>query len=136
MQDREMTLTIGRLAHAADVNVQTVRYYERRGLVPAPPRTDSGYRQYPRDSVARVRFIKRAQRLGFSLREIAKLLDLRVHPRSNCTEMRMKAEGKRAEIDGKIEALRDLRTALDDVIAACESNTPTEECPMIASLET
>ena len=131
-----MPLTIGRLAHAAEVNVQTVRYYERRGLVPAPPRTDSGYRQYPLDAVARVRFIKRAQRLGFSLREIAELLDLRVHPRSSCDEMRVRAEGKRAEIDRKIESLKALRAALDDLIVACDSNTPTKECPMLASLET
>ena len=130
-----MALTIGSLAGQADVNVQTVRYYERRGLVPAPPRTDSGYRQYPPDSVARVRFIKRAQLLGFSLREIAELLDLRVHPRRSCAEMRGRAEAKRAEIDGKIRSLRDLRAALDDLIEACDSNTPTKECPIIENLD-
>ena len=130
-----MALMIGSLASQADVNVQTVRYYERRGLMPAPPRTDSGYRQYPPDSVARVRFIKRAQLLGFSLKEIAELLDLRVHPRRSCSEMRRKAEVKRAEIDRKIRALRVLRSGLDDLIEACDSNTPTEECPIIESLE-
>ena len=130
-----MALMIGSLASQADVNVQTVRYYERRGLMPAPPRTDSGYRQYPPDSVARVRFIKRAQLLGFSLKEIAELLDLRVHPRRSCSEMRRKAEAKRAEIDRKIRALRVLRAGLDDLIEACDSNTPTEECPIIESLE-
>lgn len=130
-----MTLTIGDLASRADVNVQTVRYYERRGLVPAPPRTDSGYRQYPPDSVARVQFIKRAQALGFSLREIAELLDLRVHPRRSCAEVRRKAEAKRDEIDRKIRSLRELRTSLDGLIEACDSNTQTKECPIIETLE-
>jgi len=130
-----MTLTIGNLAEQAAVNVQTLRYYERRGLLPAPPRTDGGYRQYPPDSVARVRFIKRAQLLGFSLGEIAELLDLRVHPRRTCSAMRRKAEVKRAEIDRRIRALGDLRAALDDLIEACDSNTPTKECPIIESLE-
>jgi Hg(II)-responsive transcriptional regulator len=130
-----MTLTIGDLASRADVNVQTVRYYERRGLVPAPPRTDSGYRQYPPDSVARVQFIKRAQALGFSLREIEELLDLRVHPRHSCAEVRRKAEAKRDEIDRKIRSLRELRTSLDGLIEACDSNTQTKECPIIETLE-
>lgn len=130
-----MTLTIGNLADQAAVNVQTLRYYERRGLLPAPPRTDGGYRQYPPDSVARVRFIKRAQLLGFSLKEIAELLDLRVHPRRSCSDMRRKAVAKRTEIDQKIRSLKDLRAALDDLIEACDSNTPTKECPIIESLE-
>lgn len=130
-----MTLTIGNLAEQAAVNVQTLRYYERRGLLPPPPRTEGGYRQYPPGSVARVRFIRRAQRLGFSLKEIAELLELRVHPRRSCTEMRRKAEVKRAEIDRKIRSLRDLRGALEDLIEACASNTPTMECPIIESLE-
>jgi len=130
------TLTIGSLADQSAVNVQTLRYYERRGLLPDPPRANSGYRQYPPESVARVRFIKRAQRLGFSLSEIAELLDLRVHPRRSCSEMRRKAELKRAEIDRKIRSLGDLSAALADLIEACDSNTPTEECPIIESLET
>ena len=131
-----MMLTIGSLAREADVNIQTVRYYERRGLVPDPPRSDSGYRQYPVESVARVRFIKRAQALGFSLTEISELLDMRVHSSSSCSEMRGKAVAKRAEIDQKVTSLGELRSALDDLIEACDSNTPTKDCPIIESLET
>lgn len=130
-----MALTIGALAREADVNAQTVRYYERRGLLPPPPRSRSGYRQFPTDSVARIRFIKRAQHLGFALGEILDLLTLRVHPRSNCAEVRGRAVSKREDIDRKMAALQDLGSALDELIEACDSNTPTHECPILESLE-
>ncbi len=131
-----MSITIGEVAKRADVNVQTVRYYERRGLLPEPPRTAAGYRQYDESSVSRIRFIKRAQVLGFSLAEIAELLDLRVHPRSNCDDVRAKAERKRAEIDRKIGDLRRMRLSLEELIRACEARKPTRECPILENLET
>src|SRR6266581_4859338 len=87
-----MPLTIGQVATAADVNVQTIRYYERRGLVPTPRRTASGYRQYTDDAVARLRFIKHAQELGFSLQEIQELLGLRVRHAAACAVRRPTAE--------------------------------------------
>ena len=131
-----MSITIGQVADRADVNVQTVRYYERRGLLPEPPRTPSGYRQYDEGSVARIRFIKRAQILGFSLAEITELLELRVHPRSNCDDVKTRAERKRAEIDRKIADLGRIRSSLEQLIRACEKRTPTRECPIIERLET
>lgn len=128
-------MTIGELAKRAGVNVETVRYYERRGLLREPPRSDSGYRQYRPEAVARIQFIKRAQALGFSLAEITELLSLRVSPSSNCDEVLRKAESKRQEIDRKITALDEMRRSLDRLISACETREATEECPILARLE-
>lgn len=128
-------MTIGELARRAGVNVQTVRYYERRGLLREPPRSESGYRQYKPEAVARIQFIKRAQLLGFSLGEITELLSLRVSSGSNCDEVLRKAEAKRREIDEKIAALDDMRRSLDRLILACEARESTEECPILARLE-
>ncbi|MCC6167806.1 MAG: heavy metal-responsive transcriptional regulator, partial [Caldilineaceae bacterium] len=112
-------LTIGRLARAASVNVETIRYYERRGLLPEPPRRDSGYRQYPPDSVARLRFIKRAQDLGFSLKEIAELLDLRVNTETACGEVMQRVETKVAEIEQKLATLERMRQILTNLLVHC-----------------
>jgi Hg(II)-responsive transcriptional regulator len=128
-------MTIGEVAERAGVNVQTVRYYERRGLLPEPPRSGSGYRQYEPEAVARIQFIKRAQLLGFSLVEITELLSLRIKAGSNCDEVQRKAEAKRREIDEKIVALDEMKRSLDRLIRACESREPTEECPILARLE-
>jgi DNA-binding transcriptional MerR regulator len=85
-----MALTIGQVATAANVNIQTIRYYERRGMFAAPRRTASGYRQYTQDAVSRLRFIKHAQELGFSLKEIQELLDLRVRHGAACDTVERK----------------------------------------------
>jgi DNA-binding transcriptional MerR regulator len=82
------TLTISRLAHLGGVNLETVRYYERRGLLPKPPRTQAGYRQFSPEAARRLRFIKRAQELGFSLDEVQELLALRIEPRKNRANIR------------------------------------------------
>ena len=87
-------LNIGTLAKQAEVNIQTIRYYERRGLLPEPERTASNYRVYAADTVRRVRFIKRAQDLGFTLSEIKELLDLRASPRSCCEDVRARSKAK------------------------------------------
>src|SRR5437588_12788993 len=94
-------LTIGRLAQEAGINLETVRYYERRGLLPKPPRTASGYRLFPADATLRLRFIRRAQELGFSLKEIRELLALRVSPRTTSAEIRKRTEVKIADIEQK-----------------------------------
>src|SRR5437899_12754454 len=99
-------LTISRLAQLGGVNLETIRYYERQGLLPAPPRTAAGYRVFPRDAAHRLRFIKRAQELGFSLSEIAELLALRMKPGAKRAEMRMRAETKITDIDQKIRTLQ------------------------------
>src|SRR6267378_3981697 len=93
------SLTIGRLAREARVNLETVRYYERRGLLPKPPRSDSGYRLFPMDAARRLRFIRRAQELGFSLKEIRELLSLRVSRSTTSRDIRARAEAKIVDID-------------------------------------
>jgi MerR family transcriptional regulator, copper efflux regulator len=128
-------LTIGRLARAAGINLETVRYYERRGLVPRPPRSRSGYRLFPADTARRLRFIKHAQELGFSLKEIRGLLALRISPRSSCVEIRKRAEAKIRDIEGKIKSLESMRTSLRKLTKSCSGCGPISECPILESLD-
>ena len=129
------TLTIGALAHAAEVGVETIRFYERKGLLPEPPRTRSGYRQYPGDTVDRVKFIRRAQGLGFSLREISELLDLRVDEVAACGTVEAQAREKLEQVAGKVEELRRMETALQRLVEACEAREPTGACPILEELD-
>src|SRR5207247_2671094 len=96
------TLSIGQVARLAGVGVETVRFYEREGLLEEPPRRESGYRQYGEDVVARLRFIRRAKELGFTLKEIAGLLALRVDPDTTCADVRQRARTKIADVEAKI----------------------------------
>lgn len=128
-------LTIGEVAKTAGVKVETVRYYERQELIPPPPRRESGYRAYPEETVKRIRFIKRAQELGFSLKEIAELLSLRVGPGTACADVRKRAVAKIAEIERKMETLRRIKEVLAGLAAACEGRGPASECPILESLE-
>jgi len=128
------SLTIGQLAQRAGVGVETIRFYEREGLILEPPRRPSGYRDYPLETVARIIFIRRAKQLGFTLKEINELLALRVRPRRSCAQVKQNADAKIVDIDGKIDALRKMRRALKDLTKACEQRTPTTECPILASL--
>jgi MerR family mercuric resistance operon transcriptional regulator len=130
------TVTIGQLARKAQVHVETVRYYERRGLLPAPLRRWSGYRQYSDDDVTRLQFIKRAQKLGFSLKEIAELLSLQVDPETSCDDVKNRTEAKIADIDAKIHALEQMRKALKKLVASCSGRGPTSACPILEALET
>src|SRR5215467_5078830 len=97
--------TIGELAKSAGVNVETVRYYERRGLLPKPPRGASGYRLFPPEALRRLQFIRRAQELGFSLDEICELLALRMSPKARCAAVKARAEAKIADIESRISTL-------------------------------
>lgn len=124
-------LTIGQVAKIAQVNIETIRYYERQGLLSPPPRRESGYREYPADTVDRVRFIKRAQELGFSLKEVAGLLSLRVGPDATCGDVKKLADGKIAEINGKIQSLERMRGALTRLVETCEESRQAEECPIL-----
>jgi len=128
-------LTIGKLASQGDVNVQTVRYYERRGLLPTPPRGRSGYRLYDDIAVRRLRFIKQAQLLGFSLSEIRELLSLRMRPGTSCADIRQRARQKIVVVNKKIEDLQRINSALTKLAAACRGNGPTTECPILDALE-
>lgn len=128
-------LKIGEVARRAGVNLQTIHYYERRGLLPEPPRSPSNYRLYPDDTVRRVRFIKRAQELGFTLKEIEELLSLRASPRSKCADVRKRAQTKVEDIDEKIRSLQGMRKALTGLIGECLGKGPVSECPILESLE-
>jgi DNA-binding transcriptional MerR regulator len=116
------------------VNVQTLRYYERRGLLQAPPRRPSGYREYTSQAIAVVRFVKQAQELGFSLDEIEALLDLAAGGPPNCTEARGLATQKLAELEGKIATLRAMQGSLLRLVATCEKPRDQRECPLLEAL--
>src|SRR5262245_45892970 len=129
------TMTIGELARMAGVKVETVRFYEREGLIPPPPRRRSGYRQYPNDAVRRIQFIRQAKELGFTLLEVADLLSLRVGRGSSCDAVRSRATAKIADIDRRILDLERMRAALRDLARACKGRGPTGDCPILEALE-
>lgn len=128
------TMTIGQVAKKASVNIQTVRFYERRGLIPEPPRRRSGYREYSPEDLARIQFIKHAQEVGFTLKEISELLCLRVDPSTTCAEVRQKANNKIEEIEEKIQALQRMKIALSKLAAKCRGEGPTSQCPILEAL--
>lgn len=126
-------MRIGEVARQAEVNVQTLRYYERRGLLPAPRRRPSGYREYSADAVRLVRFIKRAQDLGFTLRDIEELIQLRRNPVRNCASVRAAAARKADDVAARIRQLTAVQKALRQLADACESAGGTR-CPIIDAL--
>jgi MerR family copper efflux transcriptional regulator len=135
-ENKVKSLTIGKLAKDAGVNLETVRYYERRGLLPKPPRsTSSGYRQFPEDAARRLRFIRRAQELGFSLTEIGELLSLRVSRTSTSGTIRTRTEAKIADIDSKIRTLQSMKKSLQRLTKACDGCAPMADCPILDSLD-
>jgi len=129
------TLSIGQVARRAGVGVETVRFYEREGLLEAPPRRASGYRQYSEQVVKRIHFIKRAQQLGFSLKEITDLLLLRVDGQTSCEEAKQRTEAKIAEVERKLVELQHMRQALLRVAALCTGRGPASACPMLDALD-
>lgn len=128
-------LTIGQVAKQAGVGVETIRFYERRGLIAEPKRRASGYRQYALDAVRRIRFIRRAKELGFTLEEISDLLSLRVDPNSTKGDVRRRARDKITDIEDKIARLERMRSALERVACRCTGRGPTSECPILEELE-
>jgi Hg(II)-responsive transcriptional regulator len=128
-------LKVGEVARRAGVNLQTIHFYEREGLLPRPPRTASNYRMYSEDAVRRVRFIKRAQELGFALRDIKELLSLRATPGTRCAEIRRRAATKLGDIDQKIATLQRMRRALTKLIGECEGRRPITACPILEALD-
>ena len=130
-------LTIGKAATAAGVGVETVRFYERKGLIEQPPKPlDTGFRLYPEETVQRVRFIRQAQEIGFSLREIEELLSLRADPTADCSHVRERAAAKLEEVDRKMGQLGRIRTALNELIAACPGRGALRACSIMESLVT
>ena len=126
---------VGEIARQAGVNLQTIHYYERQGLLPRPPRTESNYRVYPQDAVRRVQFIKRAQELGFTLKEIKELLSLRAAPRARCADVRSRAQAKVRSIDEKMHTLQAMRRALSKLIGECSGKGPVTQCPILDALD-
>jgi MerR family copper efflux transcriptional regulator len=128
------SLTVGTLAKQAGVKIDTIRYYERHGLLPKPTRTNAGYRIFTPASVERLRFIKQAQALGFTLNEVKELLALRLSPGVTCTDVRNRAQAKLAEIQQKIDTLHAMKRALQQLVSACTADGPASECSFLANL--
>jgi DNA-binding transcriptional MerR regulator len=124
------------LAEQSGVNVQTLRYYERRGLLPEPERLDSGYRAYGADAVQIVRFVRRAQKLGFSLQEINTLLELSAGGPASCDAARELASAKVAELDQKLATITAMRDSLLRLIDTCSLPRDRRECPLLHVIET
>ncbi len=125
-------MTIGRLAKVLGVNVETIRYYQRRGLIEEPQRPLTGYRKYSALTIARMNFIRRAQQLGFSLAEVEQLIKL--EDGRNCREVRLIAESKFSALERQIAELERMRRALQQLIAACKANRSRKACPIITLL--
>lgn len=131
----ETTLKIGDLAHSAGVGVETIRYYQRRGLIARPRRPTSGFREYPAETARRVRFIRRAQALGFTLAEIEELLALRVDDDRNCADVRAIARAKVADIQSRVAELQQMARGLERLARRCRGRGPTSECPVLDALD-
>ena len=129
------SLLIGKVARRAGVGVETIRFYERQGLLTAPIRKDSGYRLYPEHVLGRIRFIKRAKELGFSLKEIKELLELRRNSSAPCEDVCEKAQAKIASIERKIAMLTKMKQALSELFAACQVRASFADCPILEFLE-
>src|SRR5947208_16005222 len=129
------TLTIGQLAKESGVHLETIRYYEREGLIPAPPRKSSGHRAYQPGAARRLRFIKRAQQLGFSLSEILGLLTLRAAPDEDCSEVCRRAQEKLGEVRAKIRHLQAVEEALRHLTDGCSGGRPVSDCGVLEALD-
>jgi MerR family mercuric resistance operon transcriptional regulator len=136
MDTRVVGLTIGKVAQSAGLAIDTVRYYEREGLIDKPARSASGYRHFRPDVVARLRFIQQAKDLGFSLKEIRELLSLRVTPGKSCADVKARAEAKIADVEQRIAQLNRMKRALTKLATACSGRGPTSDCPIVEAIET
>ena len=135
-KDKDKAMRIGELAKRADVGVETVRFYERKGLIAQPLKPlGGGYRHYPAATAGRIRFIRQAQDLGFSLRETRELLSLSADPSAECTDFRERAREKRREVEEKIGRLAMIRAALDSLIGACPGAGAASACTILEALE-
>lgn len=134
-ESHAMALKISEVAERGGVNLQTIRYYEREKLLPEPPRLPSGYRMFPEQTVHRVRFIKRAQELGFSLAEIRDLLSIQIDPKKECSDVKRLARAKMADIDEKIRTLEAMKRVLGGLTKLCPGQGPSSECPILESID-
>jgi len=128
--------TTGELAKKAGVNIETIRYYERRGLIPEPLRSASGYRQYPADTLKRIWFIKNAQSLGFTLKEILELLSYRADTKWQCAKVKRDVKSKINQISEKVKKLEWMREALIELDGRCDQGSANGKCPILECLST
>ena len=128
-------MMIGELAKKSGVGIETIRYYEREGLVFPIGRKRSGYRTYDGEALSKLQFIKRSKELGFSLREIGELLSLNSNKKSRCKTVKGKAQTKVAEIQAKIDDLSRMKSVLNQLIETCHSEAPSSECPILEALQ-
>ena len=129
-------MNIGELAKRVGVNVQTLRYYEKVGLIPIPHRwADSNYRDFNEDYVKMIRFIISAKELGFTLREIKELLELKIEPDSACDEVKDLVEEKLAAVEEKLKTMRTIKRTLRQLSRQCEERKPSSACPILEALD-
>lgn len=131
MENPKSDMTAGEVAREAGVSTQTIHYYERSGLLPRARRNDADYRMFGREAVTKTRFVKRAQRLGFTLHEIRELLSLSDNDVNECAEAKARAERKVAEIDLKVKSLISIQRALSRLIEECSENPDAARCPLL-----
>jgi Hg(II)-responsive transcriptional regulator len=127
--------TIGQLANKVGVNIQTIRFYERKGILPKPDRKPSGYRVFNEEDVKRLSFIHMSKRHGFSLQEIKELLDLRIDSKISCEEVRALAEKKVEIMDAKIKELQSMKGALQKLVVTCKDRKYSSDCPILEAFE-
>ncbi len=128
-------LRIGEVANKSHVGVETVRFYEREGLIALPKRNVSGYRQYSESAIKQIQFIKHAKTLGFSLKEIRELIKLKSTSDARCKSIKSTAKAKIADIQEKIDALKRMKMALEPLVAQCKSSDPISDCPILNALD-
>jgi MerR family transcriptional regulator, copper efflux regulator len=129
------SFTIGQVARASGIGIETIRFYEREGLLELPARRSSGYRQFDENAIIRLRFIKQAQRLGFTLREIKELLALKLDPDCSRAKVRERAVAKVEDIDARIKDLRRMKKALSPLIVACNGKGTLAGCPILVAMD-
>lgn len=127
-------LRIGAVAKQSGIGIETVRFYEREGLISTPARTASGYRQYPESIIKQLRFIQHAKTLGFSLKQIGELITLKNSRNANCKSVKQAAQDKLDDIQEKIDALENMKAALAPLIDKCQSTDPINDCPILNAL--
>lgn len=127
-------LTIGKVARGAGLGIETIRFYEREGLIEPPKRTEANYRVYPEQDILRLRFIKRAKTLGFTLKEIRELLSLRQDPRASKEDVKRQTEAKIADVEQKIRDLTRIKETLEKLDQCCDGHGPTSDCPILEAL--
>lgn len=128
-------LTIGQVAQRSEVGIETIRFYEREGVLEKPNRSESGYRLYEEGVIARLRFVGKAKELGFTLKEIKELLSLQIDPTTTCVDVKRCAEEKLSDIESKIRTLQKMKKSLVKLTKQCISKGPTSECPLLNALE-